>query len=66
MVLVINDNLNRLMFALSVTFRICPYTMLKSFVGFKVAIRRNCVQIQDEPFRRDHELKTCHPYGDRR
>ena len=26
--------------------------------------RRNEVQVQDEPSRRDHMLEACHPYGD--
>ena len=39
-VLVINDNLYGLMFALSFTCRICPYAMLEPYVGFKVGRRR--------------------------
>jgi len=39
-VLVINDNPYGLMFALRLTYRICPLAMLEPFVGFKVAIRR--------------------------
>jgi hypothetical protein len=27
-------------------------------------LRRNEVQVQDEPSRRDHMLKACHQYGD--
>ena len=34
--------------------------MLEPYVGFKVAIRRNEVQVQDELTRRDHMLEACH------
>ena len=36
--------------------------MLEPYGGVKVE-RRNEVQVQDEPSRRDHMLEACHPYG---
>jgi hypothetical protein len=37
--------------------------MLEPYIGFKFAIRRNKVQVQDEPTRRDHMLEACLSYG---
>ena len=36
--------------------------MLEPYVGFKVAIRRNEMQVQDEHTRRDHMLESFHLY----
>jgi hypothetical protein len=46
-VLVINDNSYGLIFALCNMRRSYPYAMLEQYVGFKVAIRRNEVQVKD-------------------
>jgi hypothetical protein len=37
--------------------------MLEPYVGFKVLIRRNEVQVQDERTQRDHMLEACHLCG---
>jgi hypothetical protein len=39
-VLIINDNLYELMFALSYIYRSFPYAMLEPYVSFNVAIRK--------------------------
>jgi hypothetical protein len=62
-VLLINDNTYALMIALSYICRSCPKEMFEPYVGFKVAIRRNKVQVQDEPTRRDHILEAFQSYG---
>jgi hypothetical protein len=39
--------------------------MLEPYVGYKVTIRRNKVQVEDKSTRRDHMLEACHSYGAR-
>jgi hypothetical protein len=47
-VLVINNNLYGLMFALSYICRTCPYTMLEPYVGFKVVRRSKWRTLNDD------------------